>query len=125
MKNIKGVIFDLDHTLFDRYSTFTALQYDFHNAFKKYLSETTTPRDICVALINNLEGQDLGDIDINTRYMNSLSDFINNIKLDEKKLDTIKLRILELEADNIVKKESTAAMEEKIKKMIISEVDKK
>ena len=34
----------------------------------------------------------------------------SNIKLDEKKLDTIKLRILELEADNIVKKESTAAM---------------
>ena len=49
----------------------------------------------------------------------------SNIKLDEKKLDTIKLRILKLEADNIVKKESTAAMEEKIKKMIISEVDKK
>lgn len=49
----------------------------------------------------------------------------SNIKLDEKKLDTIKLRILDLEADNIVKKESTAAMEEKIKKMIISEVDKK
>ena len=49
----------------------------------------------------------------------------SNIKLDEKKLDTIKLRILELEADNIMKKESTAAMEEKIKKMIISEVDKK
>ena len=49
----------------------------------------------------------------------------SNIKLDEKKLDTIKLRILELEADNIVKKEATAAMEEKIKKMIISEVDKK
>ena len=49
----------------------------------------------------------------------------SNFNLDEKKLDIIKLRILELEADNIVKKESTAAMEEKIKKMIISEVDKK
>ena len=49
----------------------------------------------------------------------------SNIKLDEKKLDTIKLRILELTADNIVKKESNAAMEEKIKKIIISEVDKK
>ena len=49
----------------------------------------------------------------------------SNIKLDEKKLDTIKLRILELEADNIVKKESTAAIEEKINKMIISEGDKK
>jgi hypothetical protein len=49
----------------------------------------------------------------------------SNIKLDEKKLDTNKLRILELEADNIVKKESTAAIEEKIKKMIISDVDKK
>lgn len=49
----------------------------------------------------------------------------SSINLDEKKLDAIKLRILELEADNIVKKESNAAMEEKIKKMIISEVDKK
>lgn len=49
----------------------------------------------------------------------------SNIKLDEKKLDIIKLRILDLEADNIVKKESNAAMEDKIKKMIISEVDKK
>lgn len=48
-----------------------------------------------------------------------------NINLDDKKLDTIKLRILEMEADNIVKKESKSAMEEKIKKMIISEVDKK
>ena len=49
----------------------------------------------------------------------------SNIKLDEKKLDIIKLRILELETDNIVKKESNSAMEEKIKKLIISEVDKK
>ena len=34
---------------------------------------------------------------------------------DEKKLDTIKLRILEMETDNIVKKESNPAMEEKLK----------
>ncbi len=52
MTNIKGIIFDLDHTLFDRYSTFYALKDDFYNAFKKYLSEKTTPRDICIALIN-------------------------------------------------------------------------
>ena len=52
MKNIKGVIFDLDHTLFDRYSTFIALQNDFYNAFKKYLSDETTPRDMCIALKN-------------------------------------------------------------------------
>ncbi len=52
MKNIKGVIFDLDHTLFDRYSTFSALQNDFYNAFKKYLSDETTPRDMCIALKN-------------------------------------------------------------------------
>ena len=48
-----------------------------------------------------------------------------NFNLDEKKLDTIKLRLLEMEIDNIVKKESNPAMEEKIKKMIIAEVDKK
>ncbi len=48
-----------------------------------------------------------------------------NLTLDPKKVDTIKLRILEMESDNIVKKESNPAMEEKIKKMIITEVDKK
>lgn len=45
--------------------------------------------------------------------------------LDEKKLDTIKLRILEMETDNIVKKESNPAMEDKIKRMIMTEVEKK
>jgi len=48
-----------------------------------------------------------------------------DMTLDPKKVDTIKLRILELEAENIVKKESNPAMEEKIKRMIIAEVDKK
>lgn len=48
-----------------------------------------------------------------------------NQNLDEKKLDTIKLRILEMETDNIVKKESNPAMENKIKALIIKEVDKK
>ena len=38
--------------------------------------------------------------------------------LDEKKLDTIKLRILEMETDNIVKKESNPAMENKIRGLI-------
>ena len=45
--------------------------------------------------------------------------------LDEKKLDTIKLRILEMETDNIVKKESNPAMENKIRGLIMTEVDKK
>ena len=49
----------------------------------------------------------------------------SSLKLDEKKLDIIKLRLLELETDNIVKKESNPAMEDKIKKMIIAEVEKK
>lgn len=49
----------------------------------------------------------------------------SSLKLDEKKLDIIKLRLLELETDNIVKKESNTAIEEKIKKMIIAEVEKK
>ena len=48
-----------------------------------------------------------------------------NLTLDPKKVKTIKLRILELETENIVKKESNPAMEEKIRKMIITEVDKK
>ena len=45
--------------------------------------------------------------------------------LDEKKIDTIKLRILELETDNIVKTESNPAMENKIRGLIMTEVDKK
>ena len=47
------------------------------------------------------------------------------LNFDEKKLATIKLRILEMETDNIVKKESNPAMEEKIKSMIMKEVEKK
>lgn len=45
--------------------------------------------------------------------------------IDEKKLNTIKLRILEAETDNVVKKESRAAMIDKIYKLIMTEVDKK
>ena len=45
--------------------------------------------------------------------------------LDERKLDNIKLQILEMETDNIVKKESNPAMMDKIKKMIIREVERR
>ncbi len=45
--------------------------------------------------------------------------------LDEKKVDTIKLRLLELETDNIVKKESNPAMVDKIQRMIMKEVEKR
>lgn len=45
--------------------------------------------------------------------------------LDERKLDVIKYRILDMETENIVKKESNPAMIEKIKKMIIKEVEKR
>lgn len=48
-----------------------------------------------------------------------------NDKLEEKKLDTIKLRLLEMETDNIVKKESNPAMIDKIKKMVMTEVNKR
>lgn len=49
----------------------------------------------------------------------------NDENVDQKKLNTIKLRILEAETDNIVKKESKAAMVDKIYKLIMREVDKK
>ena len=49
----------------------------------------------------------------------------SNDKLDEKKVDTIKLRLLEMETDNIVKKESTPAMIDKIQRMIMTEVEKR
>ena len=48
-----------------------------------------------------------------------------NLRLDQKKLNVIKLRILQMETDNIVKKESNPAMEEKIRKLIVSEVEMK
>lgn len=48
-----------------------------------------------------------------------------NLVLDENKLKVIKLRILQMETDNIVKKESNSAMEDKIKKMITAEVEKR
>ena len=46
-------------------------------------------------------------------------------KLDERKLNIIKLRVLEMETDNIVKKESNPAMVKKIKDLVIQEVNKK
>lgn len=49
----------------------------------------------------------------------------SNESLDEKKVDTIKLRLLELETDNIVKKESNPAMVYKIQRMIMTEVEKR
>ena len=49
----------------------------------------------------------------------------SNEKLDEKKVDTIKLRLLEMETDNIVKKESNPAMIDKIQRMIMTEVEKR
>ena len=50
---------------------------------------------------------------------------LTNDNIDEKKLNIIKLRILEEETDNIVKKASRAAMVDKIYKLIMQEVDKK
>ena len=49
----------------------------------------------------------------------------SNESLDEKKVDTIKLRLLELETDNIVKKETNPAMIDKIQRMIMTEVEKR
>lgn len=49
----------------------------------------------------------------------------SNKSLDEKKVDIIKWRLLKLETDNIVKKESNPAMVDKIQKMIMTEVEKR
>lgn len=49
----------------------------------------------------------------------------SNESLDEKKVDIIKLRLLELETDNIVKKESNPAMVDEIQRMIMTEVEKR
>lgn len=49
----------------------------------------------------------------------------NDENVDERKLNTIKLRVLEAETDNVVKKESKTAMVDKIYNLIMQEVDKK
>lgn len=49
----------------------------------------------------------------------------DNLNLDEKKVKNIKIQILGMEAENVVKKESNPAMVEKIRKMIIREVEKR
>lgn len=49
----------------------------------------------------------------------------SNEPLNEKKVDLIKRNLLELEIDNIVKKQSNSAMIDKIQKMIMTEVDKR
>ena len=41
--NLKGVVFDLDHTLFDRYKTFRALKSFYYDNFKEYISGDVTP----------------------------------------------------------------------------------
>lgn len=48
-----------------------------------------------------------------------------NENLDEKKLNNIKFQILDMEAENIIKKESNPAMVDKIRKMIIREVERR
>lgn len=45
--------------------------------------------------------------------------------IDERKLNILKVRILELENDNIVKKESNSAMLDKIRHLIETEVEKR
>lgn len=54
-----------------------------------------------------------------------MSNNYENQDLDENKINNIKYQILDMEAENVVKKESNSAMVDKIKKMIIREVDKR
>lgn len=48
-----------------------------------------------------------------------------NKEIEERKLNIIKLRVLEMETENIVKKESNPAMEKKIRDLVVTEVNKK
>ena len=50
---------------------------------------------------------------------------LENSNLDNKRLDSIKFQILDMEAENVIKKESNPAMVDKIRKMIIREVEKR
>jgi putative hydrolase of the HAD superfamily len=75
MTEIKGVVFDLDHTLFDRYETFMALQTDFYNELKKYLSDDVSPRDIYIALTDGDKKYLYKGWDYIARYVFSLGYF--------------------------------------------------
>ncbi len=75
MKSIKGIVFDLDHTLFDRYATFDALQDIFYEALKQYLSENVTPRDICIAIKDGDKNHLYEGWDSIARYVFSLGYF--------------------------------------------------
>ena len=46
----EGVVFDLDHTLFDRYATLTALAPDFCNMLGDYIAPTVTAKDFAEAI---------------------------------------------------------------------------
>ncbi len=79
MMEINGIIFDLDHTLFDRYSTFEELQDVFYNALKKYLSEDVTPRDLYKAIENGDKEYLYQGWDSIARYVFDLGYFKNTI----------------------------------------------
>lgn len=49
----------------------------------------------------------------------------SNDSLDQDKIDRIKLNLLDLEVENIVKKASNPAMVDRIMRMIIAEVDRR
>lgn len=46
----EGVVFDLDHTLFDRYATLTALAPDFCNMLGDYIAPAVTAKDFAEAI---------------------------------------------------------------------------
>lgn len=48
--NIKGVVFDLDHTLFDRYATLTALSADFCEMLGDYIRKDLEVKDVAALL---------------------------------------------------------------------------
>ena len=47
---LKGIVFDLDHTLFDRYATLTAISPDFCKHFEAYLNKDMTPEKVAELL---------------------------------------------------------------------------
>ncbi len=79
----KAIVFDLDHTLFDRYATFEALKQEFYDVFKEYLSENVSPRDISEALKD-------GDKRFLYEGWDKVADHVINIGIFKKSISTDK-----------------------------------
>ena len=82
-KMIKGVVFDLDHTLFDRYATLTEIAPMMFEHFKKKISPGLGIEDLAVNLIYADKNYICFGFDEVVKYLNNSGFFRKKIKTDE------------------------------------------